>query len=158
MSKGQLQEPSTPFLNLLVFGIVAVFCLYIGVEYAVPLFAQAGVPEIDQVVDNFLGFYRALDGIAAATVLALYLASIISAIFIDVDARFFVIFFVLMIVSLVLIILFANIWSWFADVPLVQSTVTTYFPLTTLIFQNALLIGIGGIAMWGLGYYGKTFV
>lgn len=151
--KGQVQEFLTPWIVLLVIGVIAISLLYV-LSIAKPVISSVS-PEAGQMLGYGEDLLKNLDYVAAFIVLGLYAASIISAIFVDTHPVFFVIFFFLLIISLVAIALIANGWEAIIGVSEFQSIAASYFTITSLVFQNAVIIALGGIALWGMGFYAK---
>ena len=154
MGRGQLSDLISPFILLLLLGILAVLFYYIfdSVETTFDDISSNAGEIIGDAKTMFAGFDVAM----AFILLTAFASSIITGIFIESHPLFFVLSVVFLIFSITGAGIIANVWDIFGDTGIFASIVDTHFTITTLIFTNAPLLMGASVVLWSIGFYAKS--
>lgn len=151
---GQLQDNITPWIVLFLFSIVGISFILVYQEVR-PGFVAAG-SESGKIIDAGIVMFQNFDLAAGFILLSLFAGLIISGIFVRSHPIFFVVALIAMIFDVVAVAIIANAWEIVVGVEAFSTIVAANFQITSTIWQNAPLLSLFGIVLWGIGFYAKS--
>lgn len=152
--KGQFLDQVAPIILIFILSTVAIAFVFLATTTQDSFTAASS--EAGSIIGKVISIFAGFDNGMALIILSLYAGVVITAIFIRSHPIFFIITLVLMIFAVIVVAMLANAWETMVGTDAFTSIVDSNFPITKTIFQNAPLLTVLGIVVWGVAFYAKS--